>query len=609
MKQIKVFVRRITDLFSRQSLIRKLFVCYVCIMVMPTIVYGRIYFISSEKKIISESAQQAYAHVDSVFESIRGNYETLIVSSRIIITNADFMDIALRFDDLAIEKLLDFKNNLWRTLANMMAVNSELRIFRVYTERSQNIEAWPVIYSAGRIRDVPVYQQDSLNFFWDISHRDYGNSALVYNPEQYVSLCKRISALNTPNGGFVEVGMTTENFFGDLFSGTTQEQTICIVDKTGKLIINTQNYLIKNLYSHKCDVKGILAANTRQFTGSFSFSCGARNYLVAYKYNNTTQSYIYSFISNENMIALLDNNRNLVGWLVASTVLGLSLVTYLITRALMRKILLLKSYMNDVQAGNMNAEPIDLGWDEIGQLAQVFNDTVSSVNNLFKVVVEDEQNLRKFEARLLQSQINWHFTYNTLEAMEMTAVVKGDNEMADTISAFGKLLRYSVDRKTIYLTLQEELRYVRNYIMLVNMQKDYKISFSVIADQELLQVRVLRMLLQPAVENSVYHGILYHKRDGRITLSAYVEEGTFWIDLVDDGAGISQEQLDAINNRFTRESDTSMTDEHIGLVNVDRRIKTHFGGQYGLTLESDSCTYTKVRFTLPYELMDDSGSV
>ncbi|TMV46272.1 sensor histidine kinase [Paenibacillus mesophilus] len=220
--------------------------------------------------------------------------------------------------------------------------------------------------------------------------------------------------------------------------------------------------------------------------------------------------------------------------------------------------------------------------------------------------LELEQELRKrltllkqAQSIALQSQINPHFLYNTLETINWNALrlTGGENKVSEMISSLSKLLRLSLETPVNLIPVQTELEHVRHYIDLVSVR--YKTAFSVVwdVDESIRQCRIPKITLQPLVENAISHGIKPKGEKGVIRISGRKRDGCLLFEIADDGVGIGRERTEELNAAF--KDDYSEPGDHIGIRNVNQRIKLTFGESYGLIVSSEPGLGTVVQFTIP----------
>ncbi|MFC3773390.1 sensor histidine kinase [Paenibacillus sp. GCM10012303] len=220
--------------------------------------------------------------------------------------------------------------------------------------------------------------------------------------------------------------------------------------------------------------------------------------------------------------------------------------------------------------------------------------------------IELEQELRKRLTLLkqaqnvaLQSQINPHFLYNTLETINWNAIrlTGGENKVSEMIASLAMLLRLSLETPTNLIPIREELEHVQHYLDLLAVR--YKNSFAIEweIEESIRSCRIPKITLQPIVENAIYHGIKPKRGQGVVRITGRRQGEQIVLDVTDDGVGIGPEQTERINAAM--KEDYSEPGDHIGIKNVNQRIKLTFGDEYGLAVSSEPGIGTTVRLTIP----------
>lgn len=246
--------------------------------------------------------------------------------------------------------------------------------------------------------------------------------------------------------------------------------------------------------------------------------------------------------------------------------------------------------------------------DEIGILGRNFNYMLESMEKMTGQLVAVSTSKKQAEIDALQGQINPHFMYNTLELFRMMAVEKDDFELADLICSFGKMLRYNITTMNETTTIAQELEYLKHFVAIYNARHTRRIMLHCDVPPELMGYPVIKLLLQPILENAVSHGLeLSARPDGCVTIRMCREETLCLIDIQDNGLGISREKLQALRERICIRYAEARETAHIGLRNVNERIKLYYGEEYGLNVESREGEGTCVRITLPYTAAEEGG--
>ncbi|MDP3179770.1 MAG: histidine kinase, partial [Spirochaetaceae bacterium] len=280
-------------------------------------------------------------------------------------------------------------------------------------------------------------------------------------------------------------------------------------------------------------------------------------------------------------------------------VLLVALVLIAVNRAVNHPIARINKRVALISTGDFSHDP-GIEWEnELGNIGRALNRMSRDIEELIERRVEDEKSKKELEFRVLQSQINPHFLYNTLGAIKWMAEIRKAPGIAEMVNSLAALLRHAARGAEGLVTLDLELELVGEYCTIQRYRSANLFELRVdLRDESLRRCKVVKFMLQPIVENAIMHGIEPKMAPGLVTIEAYrFGPGHVRIDVVDDGVGIARERLANLSaDRRSQEG----TFNHIGMANVDERLKLAFGEEYGLSVESEEGAYTKVSFLLPY---------
>lgn len=249
------------------------------------------------------------------------------------------------------------------------------------------------------------------------------------------------------------------------------------------------------------------------------------------------------------------------------------------------------------------------GCSEIISISEAFNDLLETQIQLNQKLqdatvklYETKLGLKQAELDFLRSQINPHFLYNTLETIQALAAEHNVPEISDASSALGKLLRHSIKGKSV-IPFAEELELARAYLTIQKLRFPNRLNVLESVRENTLQIPVMKLLLQPLIENAVFHGIEPKPGSSTLYLGARLDGNDLLISVYDDGFGIDPDRLSEI--RTALETSSGHNTEHVGLINVQHRIRLRYGAPYGLTLSSAPGEGTRVTVRLPASPPDD----
>jgi two-component system sensor histidine kinase YesM len=265
-------------------------------------------------------------------------------------------------------------------------------------------------------------------------------------------------------------------------------------------------------------------------------------------------------------------------------------------RSVLRPVRRLVSSMRQVGEGNMQIRiPVDPD-DEFHFVYRQFNAMVTRIGKLVDEVNLEHLRLQEAELKLLQSQINPHFLYNSLNFIYQMAQAEDHENVSRMAHYLGRYFRFATRSGADPVPLREEIENVRSYVEIQRLRYPGKIDFRCQVPEQLLSVTVPRLVLQPVVENAFVHGIDVRERSGAITIGGQRENGTVTLSVWDDGAGMSPEQVSGVNRRLAGQSGVV---EHVGLQNIAWRLRLRYGERGGIAVSSCPGEGTTVVITIP----------
>ena len=247
--------------------------------------------------------------------------------------------------------------------------------------------------------------------------------------------------------------------------------------------------------------------------------------------------------------------------------------------------------------GDFRIRAVKTGPEEIEVLNKSFNQMVEKIGNLVEDIHTEELNLRAAELRVLQEQINPHFLYNTLDNIIWLAESKKTDEVVMMVSSLSTFFRTSLSKGREFVSVKEETEHIRSYLEIQQFRYRDILEYEIAIPEELYEYEIIKLTLQPLVENAIYHGMEYMDGDGEIFVRAWQEEKELYLEVRDNGLGMTEEQVESL---FTDTAHVaSKRGSGIGVRNVNERIKLYFGAEYGLSIESEPDEGTAVKIHLP----------
>ncbi|MGL5676486.1 MAG: sensor histidine kinase [Cellulosilyticaceae bacterium] len=274
-------------------------------------------------------------------------------------------------------------------------------------------------------------------------------------------------------------------------------------------------------------------------------------------------------------------------------------------KEIIQPIYILSGKMQQIENGEMGVEVKSDRTDEFGYVFGAFNGMSRQLKYLVNCVYKEQIALKNAELKALRAQINPHFLYNTLEMINWKARMTGNDDLSEMIGALSGIMEVNIDRRgTHFLTIQGEMEYIKNYIFLIQKRFGDGVQFELDIEEGLMDCKIPKLIIQPIVENALTHGV---EKRGKGVVSIEikeVDEQSICIWVKDDGKGIAEEKLRYINRQLENLEKDELEIEkgnrgHIGIINVQKRIKLLYGENYGIEMKSKYDEGTQVKMVIP----------
>jgi hypothetical protein len=257
----------------------------------------------------------------------------------------------------------------------------------------------------------------------------------------------------------------------------------------------------------------------------------------------------------------------------------------------------LEKSVKALEEGNLDADIYMGGSYEVQHLGKSVQDMKFRIKGLMQDIVNEHEEKRKSEFDSLQAQINPHFLYNTLDIIVWQIENEKQSEAVHTVTALARFFRLSLGKGKNIVTVKDEIDHVKNYLMIQHMRFKNKFDYEFDIAEDVLELPSLKLMLQPLVENAIYHGMEFMDGDGLIMVKAWREEDELYLSVADNGLGMTEDKVEMILTG--KSSSGNGRGSGIGVKNVNERIKLYFGEAYGLTIDSEPDEGTKVTIHLP----------
>jgi len=591
----------------------KLFTAFITLIIIPLVLVGVItYFVTFDLiekkysqqaefslKAISQNIQFVFSEMDKVTENgIAGN----VVQTAIGAVNSRELDLSDAKQLKLNENQRNFRVNLFShpTISFAFAYNlKDATIASIFTK--ENFTALPF----ARFKREPLYQEvvelnGAPKWVGPYEYKEITGSDPVFTQ---IRMVKELTTMKNIGVLITQIkNWEIERIFNDFrYSKNLEDTRFFLVNEDGLILYDTQEQ-----YNGK---------NINPFLGK------------PMKFNSSYQSYRDDFNHHESVVSvnkLKDKQWYLVSttswnslsqdmgiflkWVVGIlfiSLLAAFLFFWLFMNRITKSIIRIVRFMRRVENGDLSARVDEEGNDELFLLSKGFNSLISQVNNLFEEVKTEQKHKAQAELRVLQAQIKPHFLFNTLESINVLAIQNEGRKVSQMVYRLGNILRISIQDKEEIL-ISQEIEHLRSYLEIQKFRFDELFNFDIQMPREVLNSMILKLTLQPLVENSIQHGFEGITHQGFLQVTGYVEGDDIVITIQDNGIGILNRQLRKFqymknDDTLTPEGQDIVMNERrgLGLRSVADRIRIQYGYRYGVYICSEENQGTTIQVRIP----------
>jgi len=413
------------------------------------------------------------------------------------------------------------------------------------------------------------------------------------------------TTINDKNTGEI-LGIIAIDFDTSIFETICSKATVgnsgkfYILDKSNMLIFNPS----KEYVDHVSDYQWYKIFAKKR--GSLIQTISEKDYLIV---SDTPDDLacgwkIFGEVPIKEIMKDAYNIKNLtINMVEICVILSLVLFTFL-TDIITKPIRILKKQMLAAELGDLEVKVNIAGKDEFSDLGKSFNKMINKIKLLVENNIKEHEKLKKAELNIMQAQINPHFLYNSLDAIIWMAEGGDREKIIDLVTALSGFFRISLSKGADIITLEKEIEHCRNYLIIQKMRYGELLSYSFSVDENILNEKIIKITLQPIIENAIYHGIKNRKKGGHINISVYkISSDEIEILVEDNGKGIQEDKLINLKESLLKINDNSSYENSnqrsFGINNVNERIKLYFGEEYGIEIESVWNVGTRVKIKIP----------
>lgn len=550
----------------------------VLVTVVLTAVGNAIYQDSIEEHSFANTMEiqnQVLKSLDLVFQSLSDNME--------ILGREPDVQSYLEVDDEKEQALrVDFESRVRRLLLRYSENYEDYLSIVIASEKGQYLSN-----DSFRIKKLPLSREDwyqkavAADGNLVINSTSFGRNLRSwknYSTDSYISAAKMVrSSITNEPAGVILVDLdirSIQNLVEDITMGQTGFGYI--QDSQGKVIYTPKNEIVYRMNPEwfqgeesgqvRCKIKG------KQYNVIYSHS----------SYTNLTAVGVFDWGKTIQGVAHVRKASILVAVAIA---IFAAICTISFAASITKPISRLSKLMKRAKTGDFTVHFDNPYKGEIHQLGDAFNALVDNINGLLKLVYEEQKKKREAELKILHEQIKPHFLYNTLDTIQWMAKSYHAQDIVDIVLALSNFFRISLSQGKEYITLEQESAMVKSYLDIQKFRYEELFEYETEFDPEIMKCKVLKLSLQPLVENALYHGIKESDLEkGTIWIKGYAEGDTIVLRVEDNGAGMSPGWCEKLNV-WLKEKERAEGTEAFGSLNVNDRIKIAYGEEYGLHYE------------------------
>lgn len=600
------------------NLRNKLFTAFLGLIIIPLLVLGLFTFFVTYNSIEKKYSQQAEYSLKAISYSILSVFDEMENVTDSGIASSVFTT-ALKADDPDSQ---DFITN-----SEQLTLNASQRNFRNLLYNHPAI-SFAFLYNMNRESShVPLFTKEDFGAlpFTEFKESHLYEEVIKLNgvpkwiaPHEYpelsgmepvftqIRLVKNMETFRKEGILVVQIKrLEFERIFRNLtIPNNLQDTSFLLVNDEGLILFDPREQNdgknMNTFMKHDIDYQSEYQSFKSQFNGEES--------VVSI---HKLEGYPWSVVSVTKWDSLSQEVTSFAKWFIV--ILGLCLITAIaFNKFFMNRITgtiaVIVRFMRRVEDGDLSARVEEKGEDELLLLSRGFNDLMNRINRLFDQIRNEQRLKTEAHMRLLQAQIKPHFLFNTLESINVLAVQNEGRKVSEMVYRLASILRISIQDKE-EITLEEELKYLRSYLEIQKFRFEDVFDYEIDVPKELLSCRIMKLTLQPLVENSIQHGFEGIDYTGKLLIKAWSERGNLIVSVEDNGLGMSSQQLSVFEYMMPEDKESPLIDEKnlklnqerrgLGIRSVADRIRIQYGDGYGLFICSSQPGGTVIHCVIP----------
>ena len=574
---IKVFLKKTPNFLRKTSIKNRLIASISVGIIFCSSILGGILYLKANTALKNSAIEYSETMLSIITKDIYRNKKRIENYSSEMAMNEEIIDTLMNYKFLSYKEKDEFHIYINNYLLSNLSLLSNIAEIEIVSKDFDI--AYMQGYKYFNIKDLKKYSKqakEGLSWFYT-----------VLNGEKYICVVTPVKGEDSLVG-YIFMAIKDE-FFSSSFSlfNLDEGEEMFLLDDKHNLIISDNPLIDKKFVSENIELKSSLK-NKREEGIINSVILEEKKYVAIYKKLRGLSWYVVSMIPYDFINSDIHSLRKEMILIGVIFILVILIFSYFLYSSIKVPLYYLLDKMKTVSKGDLKVLVNDEYKDEIGIISNNFDSMLFRINELIEKSKQQEIEKRDLEIRMLQAQINPHFLFNTLNSLKWTALMNQDYTVSEGLSSLAELLRNTIIDKNELITIKKEVENIKNYVVIQKIR--YGNSFEVKYDieEDFLENKIIKFILQPIVENSIIHGIDENKENQWINIKITSEKENILIIIEDNGKGFNSGK-NIKNNKLSG----------IGWNNVDERIKLTFGLEYGALIESEINRGTVVKIVIP----------
>lgn len=583
-------MKRCMDNFRNMRVREKLIYSHILIALIPFLTVGFVGItisVNEAEHNINQHSEQLIGQVNQMLDVYISSIEKVMDGMIDLIISAEKSGISEDSGDETVDNLKIFMNNLidnHSLIVGMLFAGADDEYIGIKMNRASRDPFWKEEWYQEACREP-----DKIHIIGDVTGRNIATDAL-YSIDDIFSIAK---AVTDPKTNEI-TGVLLFDIRQTMISSSVKD---AIIGEEGFVfVLDEENHMVYapvNEIVYRIQPEWLTEAGYPLLVKIMD-----KQYHLRFQTSEYTGWKVVSVASYDDVMGEVDKLIIMYGVLLLSTLIFVVFIVMKMSKMITKPILELRNLMKEAEEGKLEVRFRGSYQDEVSELGRSFNHMLEQIQKLMDRVHEEEEYKRQTQLKIVQEQFKPHFLYNTLDTIGWMARAHGAMDVVKMLDALTNIFRIGLSKGKDYISLKEEIKYISNYLYIQNVRYGKKVSYEIEMDESCSQIAVPKMLLQPLVENAIYHGLKLKRCDGHLWVIIKKEADGVSLCVRDDGKGMDFDT----SQRIRRVLDGTAESEEkgsFGLYYIRERLELKYGNEYRVYLESQEDVGTEIIIHIP----------